>query len=278
MWSKSVIMEIENLFLEPTIRRKLQTIESSIQGALTGQLCQIPEIPGRGTAAVLSANLHPPKKGLGSLEGRARLMHDLANIELQAMELGLRTLFEFPEAPPELKAELAELTLSEARHLQLCIDGLHDLGFKWGHWPIHTALWQAVSPNDSLQDRMLIVHRYLEGSGLDAQDTILRRLEGVGDRRTFAILKQIHREEIDHVYFGSRWYKNLMEDSFVGGVRNSALELKARLTRLRLQLPKRIEPVCHKWRLQAGFTPEEIEVLEEFRLTWLSIPQGGLRN
>ena len=191
---------------------------------------------------------------------------DLANIELQAMELGLRTIYEFPEAPQELKEELADLTLSESQHLKLCIDGLHDLGFEWGSWPIHTALWQAVSAEDSLIDRMLIVHRYLEGSGLDAQETILRRFEGVADKKTYSILKQIHREEVDHVYFGSRWYKKLLGNQNV----SMALTLKNHLHQLHKQLPKRLEPICHKWRLQSGFSPEEIEVLEEFRMTWFS--------
>src|SRR6218665_1741766 len=55
---------------------------------------------------VLHAKKHPPKKGFSTAEGQARMLHDLANIELQAMELGLRTLVEFPNAPQGFKEEL----------------------------------------------------------------------------------------------------------------------------------------------------------------------------
>lgn len=252
------------VFDDGDVRSKLRFVEANVEAALKGVVCEIPEVPARGPLTVLLPNLHPPKKGFSTKEGRARLLHDLANIELQAMELGLRTLFEYPEAPEALKVELAELTLSEARHLRMCMDGLNDLGFEWGHWPVHIALWQAVRSSDSLVDRMLIVHRYLEGSGLDAQDTLLRRIEGVADRSTHAILKQIHREEIDHVAFGSRWYRELLPSE----LGNDATEFCQRLTRLRSQLPKRIEPICHRWRVEAGFTSDEISVLEEFRQSW----------
>lgn len=257
-------MVIDGYFLESDLEKRLKTVATAVQSAMKGDTFIIPPRPERGAAQVLMPNLHPPKKGLASGEGRARLLHDLANIELQAMELGLRTLIEYPEAPQALRDELAELTLSEARHLQMCLEGIADLGFGWGQWPVHTALWDAVSGEDSLRDRMFIVHLYLEGSGLDAQDTLLRRLEGVPDRKTFAILKQIHREEIDHVYFGSRWHHLLAEEEGQVGVS----DFKKQLQRLRSRLPKRIEPICHKWRLQAGFTPEEIEALEEFRQGW----------
>lgn len=250
-----------NIFLEHDILQKIRLIESTVQFAWLQRKIEIPLVPSRGPASVVPLNLHPPKKGLSFVEGRARLLHDLANIELQAMELGLRTLIEFPEAPEALRSQLSELTLSEARHLHLCLEQMKALGFEWGDWPVHTGLWDAVSANDSLIDRMFIVHRYLEGSGLDAQDTILRRLEGINDPLTLAVLKQIHREEVDHVSFGTRWHQALLPDPSQA----RSHDLRGRLEKLRDRLPKRIQPICHRWRLQAGFSPEEIEALEDFR-------------
>lgn len=252
----------QNVFLEGNIEEKLKYLELNVDAALAGTAHFIPKTPARGPATTLPPNVHPPKKGLSVPEGRARLLHDLASIELQAMELGLRTLFEFPEAPEALREELAELTLSEGRHLRMCLDGLRHLGFEWGHWPVHLALWQAVHSEDTLVDRIFIVHRYLEGSGLDAQETLLRRLDGLADRATHLILKQIHREEIDHVYFGSRWHRSLLSST----KERKKMNFHGHLDQLKSRLPKRIEPICHKWRLQAGFTPDEIEVLENFRL------------
>lgn len=241
---------------------KIKYLEEAFKKSNQGIPFSIPLAPSRGTLEVLPLKSHPEKKGLSSVEGRARLLHDLANIELQAMELAFRTFVEFPEAPEEFRNELMALTLSESQHLQLCLSGLNDLGYQWGHWPVHLVLWNCVSKEDSLLDRILIVHRYLEGSGLDAQDTILRRLEGLADRITYSIVKQIHREEIDHVGFGSYWYKKLSQ---LNNKIYTSLTWENHLFSLKSRLPKRIEPLCYRWRLQAGFSIEEIESLEKLR-------------
>lgn len=169
-----------NVFEVEKIQNKIQGLEGHIQGVLNGQLFSIPDLSARDVE-VKEPLQHPPKKGLSSKEGQARLLHDLASIELQAMELALRTLTEYHQ---EIKGTkyldlLVQLILSERSHLQLCVKGIQDLGFDWGQWPVHMALWKSVGPEDSLIDRVFVVHRYLEGSGLDAADTLLRRLSGV---------------------------------------------------------------------------------------------------
>lgn len=167
-----------------------------------------PREPARDVP-LLVPGLLPPKKGLSYREGQARLLHDLASIELQAMELGLRSLHEFPQAPVGFREELVQVVRSEARHLTLCLDGLEALGFRWGDWPVHNMLWASVAAEDSLLDRILIVHRYLEGSGLDAGDTLLRRLDSVLECPLHKIVQIIVDEEIGHVEFGSRWYREI---------------------------------------------------------------------
>lgn len=164
----------------PNVWDKIQNIEKSCELALKGGLLLAPDQPARDVL-VLDSKQHPPKLGLSKKEGQARMLHDLASIELQAMELGLRTLIEFPEAPEGFREELMAVTISEGQHLRLCLEGISDLGYSWGHWPVHTALWNAVSSEDQLLDRILIVHRYLEGSGLDAGDSLIRRLDGIAD-------------------------------------------------------------------------------------------------
>ena len=166
-----------NSLSEPIVYNKLKLLPGSIDLAFKG-LSVVPRAPGRDIQVVMADEL-PAKKGLSFKEGQARLLHDLASIELQAMELCLRSLSEFPEAEDAFRQELATIALSEGSHLQLCLDGIERLGYKWGDWPVHLALWHSTAPSDSLLDRILIVHRYLEGSGLDAGDTLLRRLSGV---------------------------------------------------------------------------------------------------
>ncbi len=230
---------------------------------------EIPDDLDRGTnIKVLDPHFHPPSKGLSHLEGKARLIHDLANIELQAMELALRSLYEFPEAPEQFRLELRDLCLSEGKHFKSCIEQLQLMGFDWGSRPVHTVLWKTVSPEDDLIDRILIVHRYLEGSGLDAGEMILKKLEGSKDSYFNPIANLIcfiQKEEIDHVEFGSRWFRQICKLE----KRNSDEEFKTRLFAMKNRLPRRLEKVSHHLRLKSGFTPSEIEIVEDYRSHFL---------
>lgn len=224
----------------------------------------VPTLPSRD-ASILEFKAHPLKKGLSTKEGQARMLHDLASIELQAMELGLRTLAEFPEAPQEFKEELWKITLSESEHLEMCLTEIDVLGFKWGDWPVNCGLWATVSQEDSLIDRVLIVHRYLEGSGLDAGDTLLKRLGGVDAAGVKKAVKIINTEEIGHVLFGTNWYINLCKAENL----NPADDFILRMNKLRGVLPKRINPINADLRRQAGFTTEEIIYLTALRNSFL---------
>lgn len=250
--------------VETCVRAKLASLDQTLQMLLSGQALAVPDEPGRDVQ-ILPIRRLPPKKGLASREGQARLLHDLASIELQAMELGLRTLAEFPDAPAEFRAELAAITREEGRHLKLCLDGLDDLQLPWGTFPTHLGLWQSVDANDSLLDRVLIVHRYLEGSGLDATDTILRRLSGVQAREATRAIDVIRREEVGHVLFGSQWYVRLAKAEKL----DPADDFAPRLNRLFHRIPRRLEPIRADLRAQAGFTPAEIATLEDLRQRWL---------
>ena len=242
-------------------RQKIKDIEASCHLALQGKLSHVPSVPARDIQVVGFKSL-PAKKGLGFVEGRARLLHDLASIELQAMELGLRTLIEYPDAAMEFREQLAEVTIDEGRHFELCLNSLEELGYRWGDWPVHLSLWKTVKQGESLMDRVLIVHRYLEGSGLDAGAKILSRLKGLPVKdAAWSAMDRIHREEIGHVDFGSRWYRELCREQRV----DSDLDFRERMTRLRETLPYRTENLDRESRMKAGFTEAELIVLEDLR-------------
>ena len=224
----------------------------------------VPILPARDLS-ILEFKAHPEKKGLSSKEGQARMLHDLASIELQAMELGLRTLVEFPEAPQEFKEDLWKVTLSESEHLEMCLTEINALGFKWGDWPANCGLWSTVSAEDSILDRVLIVHRYLEGSGLDAGDTLLKRLGGVDAQGTKKAVKIINTEEIGHVLFGTKWYHNFCKAEAL----NPEQDFINRMNKLRGVLPKRVTPINKELRELAGFTPNEIMYLNQLRNSFL---------
>lgn len=255
---------------ESDVRRKLAGLDSDLELLLKGRAAHIPETPGRDVQIVGTKDL-PPKKGLSTREGQARLLHDLASIELQAMELAVRTLAEFPDAPREFREELAEIARQEGTHLSLCVKGLDDLEMPWGSFPAHTLLWQSVGADDDLLDRIVIVHRYLEGSGLDASEAILRRLSGVDARAAANAVEVIRRDEVGHVQFGSRWHHRLAGS-------DPSSDLRMRLDRIFHRIPRRLEPINEEMRRLGGFLEEELRVLEEFRARWSGPGRVHQRN
>ncbi len=244
------------------VREKIRDLPEALALALSqnsadASLRRGPIDMARDVSVVKTCQL-PPKPGLSKVEGQARLLHDLASIELQAMELGVRTLHEFPEAPKDFREQLADVTFGEARHLGLCLDGLNALGYEWGHWDVHIALLNTVSHEDTLLDRILIVHRYLEGSGLDASDGIMKKLNGVGATLARPVVATILREEVDHVLFGSRWYRKICAQMKL----DPSVDFSVRMKRV-LEIAPRREHINEELRLKAGFTPGEIMFLKE---------------
>lgn len=256
--SSSYTLQILN---EPSVFKKIELIQKR-----DGELFKTDDHPEKLTLPARDIEIlpplhHPAKKGLSTKEGQARLLHDLASIELQAMELGVRTLHEFPEAPVGFREELIAITVSESEHLRLCLQEIESLGHKWGEWPIHLNLWKATNTEDSLLDRILIVHRYLEGAGLDAGDTFSRRMHLLDSPMMKKVLSQIAFEEIGHVEFGSRWYRQICKNEKIDSVK----DFPERMTKLASVLPSRMEPLAVEKRKLAGFTDEEIEYLQKLR-------------
>lgn len=252
-----------NIFATASVHEKLKHLDSALNGLLNHDdrfLVQTPNKPARD-AEVLRLHELPPKPGLSSVEGQARLLHDLASIELQAMELGLRTLTEYPNAPKDFREQLALITRSEGEHLKLCLDAIEACGFQWGHWPVHVALWEATTAGEELIHRILVVHRHLEGSGLDAGDSILRRLSGVASKVTRSSVKRIVDEEIGHVDFGSLWFREICKLNHC----DPNEEFKMRMPRIAAHTPRN-EKLDRERRLLAGFTHDEMDYLESLQV------------
>lgn len=256
------------------VNEKLAHIEDAVAAALRlsetdlGMREVFSTCPGRDVQ-VRAIHELPGKLGLASRSGQARLLHDLASIELQAMELSLRSLIEFPEQSPAFRQELARLTLEESEHLRLCLRALDDLGEPWGTYPVHIGLWQSVSASDCILDRLVIVHRYLEGSGLDASETLMRRLTGVRAREVTEAVKVIQRDEVGHVQFGSRWYQKIARDQGL----DPDVDFGQRLSRHFQRLPRRLEPIAIETRRAAGFSDQEIASLQLLQVRWREVSQ-----
>lgn len=171
-------------------------------------------IPGRPARPELFPKLQSIKKPkpLTTVEGRAELLHALAHIELNAIDLAADVVWRFTGMPDEFYRQWAQIAKEEAYHFQLLRDHLRSMGYDYGDFPAHTGLWDmAEKTKHDLLARLALVPRTLEARGLDASPAVKKKLIGAGDLRAGQILDIILRDEIGHVYVGNRWYKYLCE-------------------------------------------------------------------
>ena len=163
--------------------------------------------PGRPPRPCLVSPRELPRRGLGTGTGRAALLHAVAHIEFNAINLAWDAVYRFRGMPADYYADWAQVAADEARHFMLLQARLGELGFAYGDFDAHDGLWDmAVRTADSCLARMALVPRVLEARGLDVTPTMIERLRGVGDLATVAILETILAEEVAHVAAGSRWF------------------------------------------------------------------------
>jgi uncharacterized ferritin-like protein (DUF455 family) len=166
--------------------------------------------PGRPARPLLVSPLEVGRRSVRTVEGRAALIHALAHIEFNAMNLGLDALYRFRDMPVAYYDDWVTVSCEEAHHFALLRDHLRALGYDYGDFSAHDGLWEmAVKTAHDALTRMALVPRVLEARGLDASPALIRKLDGVGDRRAVEILEIILRDEIGHVRVGNRWYAYL---------------------------------------------------------------------
>ncbi len=219
-------------------------------------VCPITE-PGRPARPLL---VHPravPKRSLGSLEGRIGLLHALAHIEFNTINLALDALYRFRELPPQFYSDWLQVAVEEAQHFQLLHQRLQQLGAQYGDLPAHNGLWEAAcrTAHDPLV-RMALVPRVLEARGLDVTPGIMQRLRQINDHATIECLEVILREEVGHVAIGSHWFCYLCQQR--------GLEPKATFRQLLEQYRTAVYPPFNlEARLRAGFTEQELHELSQ---------------
>jgi uncharacterized ferritin-like protein (DUF455 family) len=167
-------------------------------------------IPGRP----LRPELVPPRlvgrRSMVTPEGRAMLVHALAHIEFNAINLALDAIWRFPGMPPEYYADWLRVAKEEAYHFSLLDAHLATLGHAYGDFPGHDSLWEMVEKTrGDILARMALVPRTLEARGLDAIPPLRAKLAQAGDQAAAEILDIILRDEVGHVEIGNRWYLGL---------------------------------------------------------------------
>ncbi len=153
-----------------------------------------------------------PRRRVDTLPGRAALVHALAHIEFNAINLALDAAHRYPGMPAAYYADWLSVADEEAHHFELLNAHLATLGHVYGDFPAHNGLWDMAlkTAHDPLV-RMALVPRVLEARGLDATPLIVDKLKAVKDTRMVEILAVIERDEIGHVAIGSRWFGWLCE-------------------------------------------------------------------
>jgi uncharacterized ferritin-like protein (DUF455 family) len=213
--------------------------------------------PGRPERPRLIEPRRLAQRGLGSVEGRAALVHAIAHIEFNAINLAWDAVHRFRGMPADYYTDWVTVAADEARHFRLLCARLHELGHDYGDFDAHDGLWDmARQTADSCLQRMALVPRVLEARGLDVTPGMIARLRAVGDHATVEILELILREEVAHVAAGSRWFSWCCERE---GIEAEAMfaDLLERFMRGSLRGPFNTEA-----RRRAGFSDAELIHLE----------------
>jgi uncharacterized ferritin-like protein (DUF455 family) len=169
-----------------------------------------PGRPARPARPLLLAPRDMPKRRAGGAQAtRIALLHALAHIELNAIDLAWDIIARFTaEALPRgFYDDWVVVAAEEAKHHGLLAARLADLGAAYGDLPAHDSLWGAAqaTAHDVLA-RLAVVPLVLEARGLDVTPDMIARLERLGDRESAAVLRVIYADEIGHVAAGSRWF------------------------------------------------------------------------
>ena len=213
-------------------------------------------LPGRPPRPPLVPPSQVPQRAVGTREGRAALLHALAHIEFNAINLALDAVWRFAGLPADYYHDWLRVAAEEAQHFGLLAAHLSTLGVGYGDLPAHDGLWQmAERTGDDVLARMALVPRTLEARGLDASPAVRERLASAGDQAGAAIIDVILHDEIGHVATGNRWFHYLCRERGLEPVSTYA-ELTARY-----RAPRQRGPFNLAARRAAGFLPEEIVAL-----------------
>jgi uncharacterized ferritin-like protein (DUF455 family) len=214
-------------------------------------------VPGRPDRPRLVAPRDLPSRGLGTAEGRAALIHAIAHIEFNAINLAWDAVYRFRDMPPGFAADWVAVAADEARHFELLARRLQELGHAYGDFDAHNGLWEmAHKTAGSCQERMALVPRVLEARGLDVTPGMISRLRHVGDAATAQILELILREEVAHVATGDRWFRWCCSREGL----EPETTFRALLARHGVAPPR--APFNREARQAAGFSPAELAHFE----------------
>lgn len=176
--------------------------------------CVMPDRPGRPQRPQLLPPREMPKRSAKGARGRLALVHSLAHIELNAIDLTWDLIGRFVDEPlpRSFLDDWVRVGLEEAKHFSLLDRRLEQMGHRYGDLPAHDGLWEAAQETGHcLRARLAIVPLVLEARGLDVTPPMIEKMRKANDDDTADILETIYRDEKRHVAFGAKWFRHLCE-------------------------------------------------------------------
>jgi uncharacterized ferritin-like protein (DUF455 family) len=215
------------------------------------------DIPGRPATPRLVRPAELSRRAAGTQAGRAALLHSIAHIEFNAINLALDAIWRFPGMPPAFYLDWLRVADEEAIHFTLLRGRLLAHACSYGDFTAHNGLWEmAEKTTGDVLARMALVPRTLEARGLDASPTVRAKLAGAGDDESAHVIDVILRDEIGHVATGNRWFRYLCD---LRGLdpHQAYVDLS-----IRHSAPRLHGPFNFAARRAAGFDETELRALE----------------
>lgn len=181
---------------------------------------KIPDSPSRPKTPQLVPPKEVKRRRLGSPNGRSALLHAIAHIEFNAIDLAADMIARFGHHSDIAKADRASFISDwigvchdEARHFGLLQARLVELNMSYGDLPAHNGLWEAAEKTkNSFEARLAIAPMVLEARGLDVTPKMIEKLTDLGDSESADILKTIYNDEIGHVAIGAHWFQKIAKN------------------------------------------------------------------
>ncbi len=260
-----LFQQIEAAILQPDASLKCKMTARLLHGWNQGKLdyrgpSRILPIddPGRPREPKLVDPRKLERRGVSSEAGRIRLLHAIAHIEFNAINIALDAAYRFRDMPEQFVGDWLRVAGDEARHFSLLEQELRHRGSYYGAHPAHRGMWDMVckTRNDVLH-RMALVPRVMEARGLDVTPGLIEKFRRCKDQAAVEILAIIYRDEIGHVRIGNHWYGHICRQQGLDPEK-IFIDLVTRYMGGRLRSP-------FNWpaRIEAGFKATELGALEK---------------
>lgn len=174
--------------------------------------CTPPDRPARPAQPELLDPRDVPRRRPGTPQGRAAILHAIAHIELNAVDLHWDLVARFPEIdmPVGFFDDWVKAADEESKHFNLICDCLEQLNSHYGAMAAHAGMWRAAE--DTAHDilgRLAVVPMVLEARGLDVTPGMIQIFKQAREDKTVEALEVIYAEEVGHVAYGSKWFNFL---------------------------------------------------------------------